>query len=76
MTVAQDSTGPRTITIRVRRLVISAIVLLVLASAAYAVHWVTGLQSLSAGAGSYGALGMRDPGYNVPFHWTRGGTVE
>jgi len=79
----QPSSTPATITVRVRTLVIGALILLNLAGVVYAAHWVTGLQPLQVGSGAEGHPGMRvvkgtDNSANTGppvYRWTAGGRV-
>jgi hypothetical protein len=79
----QPSSKPATITIRVRTLVIGALVLLILGGVVYAAHWVTSLQPLQVGSGAVAQPGMRvvkgtdSPANTGPpvFRWTAGGRV-
>jgi hypothetical protein len=76
---ADAAAAPRTVTIRVRRLIIAAIVLGFLAILVFAGHWATSLQPLSTGNSDAGPEGLgvaqaaTQTGPAV-YRWTRNGT--
>ncbi len=77
------ATGPRTITVRVRTLVIGAAIAACVALLWWALSWATGMQPLQVGEGSFSPLGVAAlPGANrrndtgpTVYQWQRGGRI-
>jgi hypothetical protein len=77
------STEPRTVTVRVRTLVIGAVALAAAGLVWWALSWASGMQPLAVGAGSFAPLGVTAlPGTNGPndtgpavYQWRHGGRI-
>ncbi len=80
-TTSLPTRAPRTVTVRVRSLVIAAAVIITVGAMWFALHWATNLNPLVAGAGSTGPIGLgvvphtQDPGDTGPpaYTWEPGG---